>query len=246
MEQADSYLAFLLTKGTKEYRDTPGNVSVKVWSNKQNDCCHFWTVTEWDSWDAVKRFAGADIDKAVYYPEDEGVLLEFEESVSHYQCYDVSAGRVRKYILQLQQLYAGGSWQGESFVSKFEGVDELAAFSQPVPGVHSIAEIVWHCIYWRMVLINRMQGNHSYREETVQTQNFLPTTELKEKGWEALRSEFDQSQASLIALLGVKNDSFLEEEYQSGFTYGHHIEGIVQHDIYHLGQIGLVKKMLGM
>jgi len=40
--------------------------------------------------EAVKRFAGEDYEKAVYYPEDEGILLEFEEKVYHYDSYDVT------------------------------------------------------------------------------------------------------------------------------------------------------------
>ncbi len=89
-ENADKYLDFLLDDGTKEYRATPGNLSVKVWRQMDSDCCHFYTVTEWESIKAIKAFAGEDYEKAVYYPEDDGILLEFEEKVNHYETYDVS------------------------------------------------------------------------------------------------------------------------------------------------------------
>lgn len=82
-ENSDWYLRFLLNKGTEEYTLTPGNLSVKVWRQKADDCCHFWTVTEWKDISSVKAFAGEDYEKAVYYPEDEGILLEFEERVMH-------------------------------------------------------------------------------------------------------------------------------------------------------------------
>ena len=87
---AEHYLRFLLTDGTKEYRQTTGNLSVKVWSRKEKDCCHFYTVTEWKNLEAIKKFAGEDYEKAVYYPEDKGILLEFEETVQHFESYDVS------------------------------------------------------------------------------------------------------------------------------------------------------------
>lgn len=90
LAHADSYLAFLLNDGTKEYRETPGNISIRVWRRKEKDCCHFYTVTEWEDLEAVKRFAGEDYEKAVYYPEDQGILLEFEEKVLHYESYDVT------------------------------------------------------------------------------------------------------------------------------------------------------------
>ena len=89
LQNADSYLEFLLGKGTEEYRETPGNISIKVWRRKDEDCCHFYTVTEWENIEAVKAFAGEDYEKAVYYPEDKGVLLEFEEKVMHFETYDV-------------------------------------------------------------------------------------------------------------------------------------------------------------
>ncbi|MDB5136700.1 MAG: antibiotic biosynthesis monooxygenase [Mucilaginibacter sp.] len=90
LDRADHYLQFLLHEGTKEYLQTKGNLSVKVWQRKEEDCCHFWTVTEWAGISAIKNFAGDDYEKAKYYPQDQGVLLEFEEKVSHYETYSVS------------------------------------------------------------------------------------------------------------------------------------------------------------
>lgn len=90
LENAEKYLQFLLTDGTKEYRQTPGNISVKVWQREADDCYHFYTVTEWENLASIKLFAGEDHEKAVYYPEDEGILLEFEEKVLHYESFDVT------------------------------------------------------------------------------------------------------------------------------------------------------------
>jgi heme-degrading monooxygenase HmoA len=90
LNDADSYLQFLLTDGTQEYRDTRGNISIKVWRHIDNDCCHFYTVTEWKDLESVKLFAGDDYEKAVYYPQDNGILLEFEEKVIHFESHDVT------------------------------------------------------------------------------------------------------------------------------------------------------------
>ncbi|MBL0740394.1 antibiotic biosynthesis monooxygenase [Chryseolinea lacunae] len=87
---AEKYLDFLLTAGTREYLDTSGNLSVRVWKKLDPDCCHFWTVTEWTDVAAIKAFAGEDYERAKYYPEDDGVLLEFEEKVEHYESFRVS------------------------------------------------------------------------------------------------------------------------------------------------------------
>ncbi len=87
-ENAENYLQFLLHNGTKEYWQTNGILSVKIWQRKEEDCCHFWTVTEWMNMEAIKGFAGEDYEKAKYYPEDSGILLEFEEKVVHYETYN--------------------------------------------------------------------------------------------------------------------------------------------------------------
>ncbi|MCH8872269.1 hypothetical protein IH824_05785 [candidate division KSB1 bacterium] len=46
------------------------------------------TITEWDSYESIKKFAGADFEKARYYPEDEKYLLKFEENVAHYETFE--------------------------------------------------------------------------------------------------------------------------------------------------------------
>ena len=70
IENAVPYLSFLLSAGTEKYKQTPGNISTKVWKKEESDCCHFYTVTEWKNIEAVKAFAGEDYEKAVYYPKD--------------------------------------------------------------------------------------------------------------------------------------------------------------------------------
>ena len=89
LQDADRYLQFLLTKGTADYKRVFGNISVRVWRRLDKECSHFYTITEWQSIDAIKQFAGDNYEKAVYYPEDDGVLLEFEESVFHYESFIV-------------------------------------------------------------------------------------------------------------------------------------------------------------
>ncbi len=94
-KHADEYLDFLLHAGTEEYKRTPGNLSCQVWRRIDQDVCHFWTVTRWDSLDAIKAFAGEDYEKAKYYPEDSHYLLEFEPTVLHCETFDLwsDAGR---------------------------------------------------------------------------------------------------------------------------------------------------------
>lgn len=91
IDDAKEYLNFLLTEGIREYQETAGNLSIKIWQRNDGGVCHFWTITEWIDIEAIKAFAGEDYEKAKYYPFDRGMLLEFEEHVTHYESFDVSS-----------------------------------------------------------------------------------------------------------------------------------------------------------
>lgn len=244
LKDGDAYLHFLLNKGTSEYRGIPGNKSVKIWSTRDKQEQHFFTVTEWRDLDSLKAFAGDDYTRARYYPEDEGMLLEFEEQVAHYECRDVSVNRVQAFIRQLQCVWGGGSWQGENWRDKLADVTNENAFIQPVVTMHSIAEIVWHCLYWRTVVIRRLEGDHDFRTRTVTQLNFQSCDILQSMGWSELFEQFKDTQRRLIELLSKRRDDFLDEAYEPGHSYSHLMEGIIHHDLYHLGQVGLVRKWL--
>jgi heme-degrading monooxygenase HmoA len=82
---ADAYHAYLLRTGVPDYRATPGNAGVYVLRRAEGDRTHFLLLTLWDSWDAVRAFAGDDPERARYYPEDRQYLLEREPHVTHYE-----------------------------------------------------------------------------------------------------------------------------------------------------------------
>ena len=83
-ERADEYLDYLNETGVPDYRETEGNRGVYVLRRIEGDKAHFLTVSFWGSIEEVKAFAGPDPEKARYYPEVEGFLLEFEPQVKHY------------------------------------------------------------------------------------------------------------------------------------------------------------------
>jgi heme-degrading monooxygenase HmoA len=85
---ADEYLEFLIKTGVADYKATAGNLSVEILRRVEADVCHFWTVTKWDSFENIKKFAGDDFEKAKYYAEDSKYLLEFEPSVIHCETFE--------------------------------------------------------------------------------------------------------------------------------------------------------------
>lgn len=87
-EHADEYLQFVIETGVTDYKSVPGNLNVEIWRRIDGDVCHFWTVTKWDSYESIGKFAGEDLEKAKYYPEDVEYLLEFEEHVIHCETFE--------------------------------------------------------------------------------------------------------------------------------------------------------------
>jgi heme-degrading monooxygenase HmoA len=83
-ERADAYAEFVAARAIPDYRSTPGNLEVYVLRRDDGEETHFLTVTFWESEEAIRGFAGADVLKAKYYPEDREFLLEFEPEVVHY------------------------------------------------------------------------------------------------------------------------------------------------------------------
>ncbi len=82
---AAAYREFLQQRAVPDYRSGKGNLDIKILERHGEDATHFMTLTTWESLDAIRAFAGEDVEKAKYYPEDEGFLLEFEVSVQHFE-----------------------------------------------------------------------------------------------------------------------------------------------------------------
>jgi|SRR5256885_5780541 len=83
--QGDAYGAYLEQTGVKDCRATPGNRGVQVLRRVVGDEAHFLFISFWDSMEAIRAFAGADVERARYYPEDRKYLLALEATVSHYE-----------------------------------------------------------------------------------------------------------------------------------------------------------------
>jgi len=81
----DLYYDYLQNTGLKEYAETPGNRGVHTLRRVFNGKCEFFLLTLWESWDAIRAFAGEDYEKAVYYPEDEKFLLDRGPTVEHFE-----------------------------------------------------------------------------------------------------------------------------------------------------------------
>lgn len=148
------------------------------------------------------------------------------------------------YVEQLKTNLEGDNWLDENFKKKLEKISEENAFIRPIPEIHSIAELVAHILIWRVEGIKKLQGIKS--NVTINSpENWRTNEELQKIGWEKLKADLFNSQMELIELLESKSDEYLEEnKYASEYSYKYLVEGLIQHDIYHLGQIGITLKLI--
>ncbi len=85
--KADEYLRLMRTIAVPDYQAIAGNRGVYVMRRIEGETAHFLLLTLWDSDDAIRQFAGEDIEKAKYYDFDPDYLLELEPTVTHYEVF---------------------------------------------------------------------------------------------------------------------------------------------------------------
>ena len=151
---------------------------------------------------------------------------------------------------QLRDIESADLWIDENFEKKLTEVNEMTAFERPLPDMHSIAELMSHLIEWRKEVLSRLQGNPRGLEMT-DTVNWRTNTELAKKGWKNMLQEFHGTQQSIIYFLEGKDDVFLSTPYPyAGPAFPHDyqylVTGLIHHDLYHLGQMGITIKFLKM
>ncbi len=85
---ADEYADYIRDTGFSEYARTAGNRGAWLLRREQGETTEFITLSLWESYDAIRAFAGEDIEAAVLYPEDERYLIDGESSIAHYRVDD--------------------------------------------------------------------------------------------------------------------------------------------------------------
>jgi heme-degrading monooxygenase HmoA len=84
-EDAEAYAAYVEQTGMAAYRATPGNRGAWILRRDEGDRAEFVTLSFWDSLEAIRGFAGEDVERAVFYPEDDRFLVAREETVTHWE-----------------------------------------------------------------------------------------------------------------------------------------------------------------
>ncbi len=147
-------------------------------------------------------------------------------------------------IDRLNDAFRGKTWYGISFIDKVNDIDWTIVNKTPFESANSIAKLVKHCMNWRYFAIEKLNGNATFDIELNTPQDWTEITITSQKDWTDLVTELKRTQQGITTILSTKNDAFLDKTVPGKpYNFLYLIEGVIQHDVYHLGQIAIVEKL---
>ena len=141
---------------------------------------------------------------------------------------------------QMRRAMAGEAWHGPALLELLEGVEAEQAARHPIANAHSIWEIVLHVAAWKSAVLRRLRGEVI---ELTGEQDWPPVKDTSERAWIATLEQLKRAHNELERTAAGLEDSRLRssvpgKDYDVYFM----LHGVVQHDLYHAGQIALLKK----
>jgi|SRR5882672_3410646 len=141
---------------------------------------------------------------------------------------------------QLKRAFEGEAWHGPSVVEALEGVTWKQALEKPIPGAHSIWELVHHITTWEDVVRRRLLGE---TPDLTAEQDWPLVKDKSREGWAAAIQKLKGGHAQLRKVAAQVEDAELDmRPTPKTSTRYVLLHGAVQHDLYHAGQISLLKK----
>ena len=149
---------------------------------------------------------------------------------------------VERIVDQLKRAFEGEAWHGPSVLEIVEGITSLQAADRPFEGTHSIWELVLHIAAWEQAIVRRLSGD---RAQLPTEEDWPPVTATTDEAWEQTRHMLRQGHHELRAAIAGVDESRLDQPIIEGLSSVYvTLHGIVQHDLYHAGQIAILKKAI--
>ncbi len=141
---------------------------------------------------------------------------------------------------QLERAFEGEAWHGPSVREALKGVTWQKALLKPIPKAHSIWEIVLHMTAWKDIVRRRLQGESS---KITDEENWPPIRDESAAGWARALDALRAGQVRLRETASSVAADLLDIA-PTGKTSTRYIllHGIIQHDLYHAGQIAILRK----
>ncbi len=141
---------------------------------------------------------------------------------------------------QISRGFDGDAWHGDPLMKILDGVTAKQAAEHPVQGAHSIWEIVNHVSAWRPAIATRLSGEPA---ELKGKDDWPPVTDTSEGAWRNCLRDLRERHEALLQVVRAFPASKLDQNAPNrDHSYYVMLQGIVQHDLYHAGQIAILKK----
>jgi uncharacterized damage-inducible protein DinB len=149
-------------------------------------------------------------------------------------------GEVERIVDQLKRAFEGEAWHGPSVLETIENISSQQAAARPLKGIHSIWEIVLHIEAWERAILRRLRGD---RAQLPTEEDWPSVAATSDAAWEQTRQALKQAHDDLRNAIERLDESRLDQPIIEGMSSVYvTLHGIVQHDLYHLGQIAILKK----
>ena len=146
---------------------------------------------------------------------------------------------------QLKRALEGEAWHGPSVLESLAGVSADDAAAHPISGAHSIWEIVLHLTTDYGLVLRRLSGDG--RQFTPE-EDWPPCPAETEENWKKAAQDLANLNQELRRAVLAFPEEQLDEPLVSGVPYRAYTQfiGVTQHNLYHAGQIALLKRALRM
>ena len=143
---------------------------------------------------------------------------------------------------QLRRSFSGGAWHGPSVNEVLAGVSATDAAARPVLGGHSIWELAMHIGAWERAALRRLAGD---RAELSDEEDWQVITNTSEVTWAKVLANLEQGHQELLDAVALLDHSRLNQPILENMASVYvTLHGVVQHNIYHAGQIAILKKAI--
>ena len=143
---------------------------------------------------------------------------------------------------ELKRAFEGGAWHGPAVLEILENVSAAQAASHPIAGAHSIWELVLHIKAWEDACRRRLSGD---RAQLTDQEDWPAVAETSDAAWAKVQAALRESHQKFSDAIGSVDDTRLDEPILEGMKSVYAtLHGAVQHDLYHAGQIAILKKAL--
>ena len=151
---------------------------------------------------------------------------------------------IERILDQLKRAYEGNAWHGPSVRESLAGVTAAQAHARPLANAHSIWELIQHIAVWESVGRRRLEGDRAAIEIS-SPEDWPPADDTSETAWEQSKAALDRGHEALREAISRIREERLDEPILEGMSSVYvTVHGVIQHDLYHAGQIAMLKKAL--